>query len=119
MMTKEEAYEKLSKDRDYMLKQLITLYSVMESKEKEFNHPMGRNSLGFGTDDGGFLMSLASQYLRKNSLSAKQIKAAQKIMPRYAQQVADIENFGKQYLKRHQEVRRANTWKELDKKEAE
>jgi hypothetical protein len=86
----------LATNKVWATKALVRIYqenqTVDEQVAKTTSHD---NGIGFSGCDAEFLSSLAEQYLRRGSLSDKQMSFVHKKMPKYARQVVAMSDASK------------------------
>ena len=81
---------KLSTDAAWALKGLVRIYDLQTLDEKQSNTTCHLNDIGFSGADAEILSSFASQFLKWNRLSDKQMAIVFKKMPRYHGQIVKI-----------------------------
>jgi hypothetical protein len=74
----------------WTIRAILVLYERQTEDEKDAMSTMEENGAGFNGFDAEFLSSLAEQVLSGKFLSENQIKAAQKKIGKYSQQLLDI-----------------------------
>ncbi len=84
--------EKLNTDNTWLLKALLKIYSFQTIDEQSSESTNHDNGVGFNGIDAPFLTSISKQYLKKGSLSEKQIYVCRKKMLKYSSQLARIIN---------------------------
>jgi hypothetical protein len=77
----------LGENRDAMLWSLVRVYNWQTADEQSAEHTYYHNKIGFSGVDAEILTSYAKQYLKRKSLSPKQLELAHKKMPKYAAQL--------------------------------
>jgi hypothetical protein len=87
---KEFIKNKLGTDRNWACAALVKIYALQTDGEKSWGRTQEDNGIGFSGCDGEFMSSLAVQYMRRNSLSDKQMAFVLRKMPKYWQQVFQI-----------------------------
>jgi len=91
---KEFLKSKLSENSAWAQAALLKVFEFQTAEEQKIEHTKVINGIGFSGFDGEFLTSLAKQYKRRGSLSARQVEILKAKMPRYWKQVlmvSDIE----------------------------
>lgn len=68
---------------------LLRIYENQNESEREHQCTMFKDGYGFTQNDAEFGSSLAEQYLEKQFLTAKQMEAVQRMMPKYAKQIVE------------------------------
>ena len=77
----------LSENKAYALHALVFVYNKQTADEQESMATKIDNGVGFSGFDAEIMTSLASQYIAKNYLSAKQMNLVYKKIPHYANQI--------------------------------
>lgn len=86
----------LSTNKVWALKALVRIYQENQTPDEQSAKVTAHdNGIGFTGVDAGFLSSLAEQYLRRGSLSDKQMGFVFKKMPKYAGQVVKMSDEAK------------------------
>jgi hypothetical protein len=86
----------LRNDRQLCLS-IVQIYNCQTEDEKLYKETSHDNGIGFNAFDSEILSSFAEQYLKRGSLSKRQLEIAKKKMPKYSKQLAVLAN--KQALK--------------------
>ena len=90
---------KLSTDATWAVKAMVRIFNENQmADEKQSEHTIHNNGIGFNGIDSTILSSFAQQVIRGRSLSTKQMAIVFKKMPRYARQViafSDMEKLTK------------------------
>lgn len=81
---------KLSTDAAWALKALVKIYNLQTADEKASGTTNNLNNVGFSGCDAVILSSFATQFLKRNTLSNKQMALLLKKMPRYHNQVRSL-----------------------------
>lgn len=79
--------EKLGTDKRWALRALVRIMENQTKDEQEMEVTAHHNGVGFTAYDAKFLTSLAQQYKDYGYLSAKQMEALHKAIPKYASQL--------------------------------
>lgn len=74
-------------DDKYAIGALLKIYSLQTANEQIQKSAHEDNKAGFNSADAGFMSSMAEQFLKKGSLSDRQIPYVKKCMPRYIRQL--------------------------------
>jgi len=90
--TKEYIREKITTEKNWTCKAILALYKLQTSSEKQDHETKEKNNAGFNGIDAKFLTSLAIYIQKNNFLTDNQLKSAQKIIGKYAGQLARIAN---------------------------
>lgn len=87
---------KLASDPIWATKALIRIFQENQTSDEQVRKVTTEdNGIGFSGCDAEFLSSLAEQYLRRGSLSDKQMGFVFKKMPKYARQVVAMSDAAK------------------------
>ena len=89
---KENISELLQKSDKAVLRGLVVIYSLQTESEQECQETVFTNGVGFSGVDANFLSSLAQQFIKRGTLSEKQMVLLRKKMLRYAGQLAKVAN---------------------------
>lgn len=89
---KENISELLQKSDKAVLRGLVVIYSLQTESEQECQETVFNNGVGFSGVDANFLSSLAQQFIKRGTLSEKQMVLLRKKMLRYAGQLAKVAN---------------------------
>jgi hypothetical protein len=87
---KEFLKNKLGTDKNWACAALVKIYALQTDGEKVYGNTHEDNGIGFSGADGEFMSSLAVQYMKRNSLSDKQMSFVLRKMPKYWAQVFTI-----------------------------
>lgn len=93
---------KLTHDSRWAIKALLEIYKFQTRDEKREKRAKYLNNIGFSATDAKILSSFAQQYVRKNSLSDKQMYRLHKEIPKYWKQIvyiSDEDKLMKEYEK--------------------
>jgi|AntRauTorcE11897_2_1112592.scaffolds.fasta_scaffold00114_53 hypothetical protein len=71
----------------WLLRGLVVIYGFQTEAEQAMGVTAEDNGLGFNGVDSEFLSSLAEQYMKRGTLSPRQIEFARKKMVKYARQL--------------------------------
>ena len=83
----------LKTNKVWALKALVRIYQENQTADEQAAKVTSHdNGIGFTGVDAAFASSLAEQYLRRGSLSDKQMALVFKIMPKYHNQVVKMSN---------------------------
>lgn len=85
----EHLRQRLASDPRWALRALIRIYQNQTADEQAHDATIERNGIGFSGPDAEILSSYARQYLRRWSLSPKQMNLLQRKIPSYARQILD------------------------------
>lgn len=88
--TKEEIHQLITTDARWTTRAICALYDYQTDDEVETRSTKHHNQVGFNGIDAGFLTDLALQAQSGRTLSEKQIRAAQRIIGKYAGQLLRI-----------------------------
>lgn len=80
---------KLGGDDKWATRGLVVVFNRQTFSEKSAGMTVEHNSVGFTGPDAEFLTSLASQFIRRGSLSPKQMVMLKRMMPKYHGQILD------------------------------
>lgn len=83
--------EKIRTDRKWAERALKALYRCQTVEEQNTEETIERNGVGFNANDAPFLSSLAQSLEHYPHLTERQLKAAQKLLPKYARQLLDMQ----------------------------
>jgi hypothetical protein len=83
----EHLRQRLATDHRWALRALIRIYQNQTADEQSKDATIERNGIGFSGPDAEILSSFARQYLRRRSLSPKQMNLLQRKIPSYARQI--------------------------------
>lgn len=81
---------KLSTNKRWALKALLTIYESQTNEEQNVGHTIVNNGIGFSGVDSEILSSFATQYLSKGFLSQKQMKILFKNISKYWKQILEV-----------------------------
>lgn len=81
---------KLSTSPAWALKGLLSIYDYQTETEQNYGATIEDNGVGFTGVDAEILSSFAQQYVKRNSLSPKQMQLLFKKMPKYWRQIMMI-----------------------------
>lgn len=81
---------KLASNKTWALKALVKIYENQTEEEKNVENTITSNGVGFNGTDGTFLTSLAKQFIKKGSLSDKQMIYVFKKIVKYWNQILRI-----------------------------
>jgi len=84
----EHLRQRLASDPRWALRALMRIYQNQTADEQAHDAAIERNGIGFSGPDAEILSSFARQYLRRRSLSPKQMNLLQRKIPSYAGQIA-------------------------------
>ena len=84
----EHLRQRLASDPRWALRALIRIYQNQTADEQAHDATIERNGIGFSGPDAEILSSFARQYLRRRSLSPKQMNVLMRKIPSYAGQIA-------------------------------
>lgn len=79
--------EKVGSQAQWATRALVRIFEHQTSSEQAAGHTHELNGVGFSGCDSEILTSLASQFLKRGTLSAKQMAIVFKKMPKYARQL--------------------------------
>lgn len=80
--------QQLATNKVWATKALIRIFQENQTNDEQVAKVTSHdNGIGFSGCDAAFLSSLAEQYLRRGSLSEKQMAFVHRKMPKYARQV--------------------------------
>ena len=82
--------EKVASQANWACKALIRIFEHQTSSEQSAGHTHELNGVGFSGCDSEILSSFAQQYLKRGSLSEKQMAIVFKKMPKYARQLEQL-----------------------------
>lgn len=82
--------DKIKNQDEYAIGALLKIYSFQTNQEQEAKGTYKDNYMGFNSADAGFMSSMAEQFLRKGSLTERQIPYVKKCMPKYIEQLMAI-----------------------------
>lgn len=86
----------LGTNKVWALKALVRIYQENQTADEQVAKTTSHdNGIGFTGVDAAFASSLAEQYLKRGSLSDKQMGFVFKIMPKYAGQVVKMSDEAK------------------------
>ena len=86
----------LATNKVWALKALVRIYQENQTADEQVAKTTSHdNGIGFTGVDAQFASSLAEQYLKRGSLSDKQMGFVFKIMPKYAGQVVKMSDQAK------------------------
>lgn len=86
----------LATNKVWALKALVRIYQENQTSDEQVAKVTSHdNGIGFTGVDAGFLSSLAEHYLKRGSLSDKQMAFVFKKMPKYHGQVIKMSNSAK------------------------
>jgi hypothetical protein len=83
----EHLRQRLANNDRWALRALIRIYQNQTADEQSKDATIERNGIGFSGPDAEILSSFARQYLRRRSLSPKQMNLLQRKIPSYARQI--------------------------------
>lgn len=78
---------KIAKDPAWTHRAILRIYEEQTAEERASETTNLHNGVGFSQYDAKFMTSLAKGIKKYGSMTPKQLKAAQKIMPKYASQL--------------------------------
>ena len=81
--------QQIEANRKQAVRALLRIYENQNQSEREHQCTMFKDGCGFTQNDAEFGSSLAEQYLEKKFLTAKQMEAVQRMMPKYANQIVE------------------------------
>jgi hypothetical protein len=91
LMSKKDLIEclrqRLATDPRWALRALIRIYQNQTADEQSKDATIERNGIGFSGPDAEILSSFSRQYLRRRSLSPRQMNLLQRKIPSYARQI--------------------------------
>lgn len=90
--TRDEIATKLTTDVKWLVRGIVAIYEKQTSDEQNSETTKHHNAVGFNGRDAKFGSSLAQQLQNGRHLSYRQIDAAQRMMVKYAGQLAKIAN---------------------------
>jgi len=79
--------QKLQNDSRWALRALVVVFENQTVDEQNQEHTSHDNGVGFTGTDGNFFTSLAKQYLRRGSLTERQMVYVKKSMRKYWKQI--------------------------------
>jgi hypothetical protein len=86
----------LRTNKVWALKALVRIYQENQTNDEQVAKVTSHdNGIGFTGVDAGFASSLAEQYLKRGSLSDKQMGFVFKIIPKYSRQVIQMSDSAK------------------------
>ena len=86
---------RLATDPAWATRGLLKLYQQQTPDEQSEGVARYENGAGFSGTDAAFLGSLATQYLQRGSLSARQMGFLHRLLPRYAAQLMRLADSAK------------------------
>lgn len=89
---REYIQNKLSTDKNWVLKALLKIFEKQTDFEIDSEHTREHNRVGFTGHDAPLLTSFAKQYKSRGFLTAKQMMILHKKMPKYWMQIVKISN---------------------------
>ncbi len=89
---KEDIRRMITTNKRWTMRALVVLYQRQTEDEQETLSTKHDNGIGFNGIDAPFLSDLARTVMMNRGLSDKQIKAAQRIIGKYAGQLTEIAN---------------------------
>ena len=92
MWNKEQIKAALAANDGFVCRALVQMFNRQTADEQEAKITCHENGIGFNGLDAEFLSSLAVQYIKRGTLSPKQISYARKGLMKYAGQIAQIAN---------------------------
>ena len=81
----------IKEKNEYAIGALLKIYSFQTTNEQMQQSTHEDNKMGFNATDAGFMSSMAEQFLKKGSLSDRQIPYVKKCMPKYIKQLTQTE----------------------------
>jgi len=75
---------------EYAIGALLKIYSFQTTDEQYSGSTQHDNAMGFNAVDAGFMSSMAKQFLKKGSLSEKQIPYVKRTMLKYIMQLEQV-----------------------------
>lgn len=90
--TRDFVKKQLGTNSKWALSALLKIYEFQTSEEQNEEHTKDINGIGFTGVDGEIMTSFAKQFIRRKSLSGKQMAIVFKKMPKYWNQIVMISN---------------------------
>lgn len=87
---KEFLKDKLSTSQVWATRALIKIFEYQTTEEQNMQATVENNGVGFTGIDAEILSSFANQYLKRGSLSEKQLNLLMRKMPKYWKQIMHI-----------------------------
>jgi SWI/SNF-related matrix-associated actin-dependent regulator 1 of chromatin subfamily A len=83
----EEIKKRIDEEDGFAIAALLEVYSYQTNDEQQAHHTIEQNGRGFNSTDAAILSSIAEQYIKRQSVSERQLAVVKKCLKKYHGQI--------------------------------